>query len=375
VATVCLCVKTIHHPSAGGHLWAYLNWAFGLRAAGHTVIWAEEYDAGYTVELLQPCVAWIKDRLAPFGFAERLALIPQTATQPELAHALGCMDAAEAVRADLFLNFAYKIEQGVVDRFRRTALVDIDPGLTQLWWKHGYIKIARYQRYYTIGETVGQPGARFPDCGVTWHYTPPAVSLEAWPVTPAPAGAPFTTVTHWGGEWVEDENGVYPNDKRTGFLPYFDLPQKTRAKLELALFLAPSEAAERTDLERRGWSIRNSVDATGTPQAYRSYIQGSAGEFSCVKPSCIRLQNAWISDRTICYLASGKPAVVQHTGPSRFLPDAEGLLRFRDIDEAARMLEDATSNYERHARAARALAERYFDAKRPAEIVVEGALA
>jgi hypothetical protein len=174
---------------------------------------------------------------------------------------------------------------------------------------------------------------------------------------------------------VEDENGVFPNDKRTGFLPYFDLPQRTRTKLELALFLAPSEAGERADMERRGWSIRNSVDATGTPQAYRSYIQGSAGEFSCVKPSCIRLQNAWISDRTICYLASGKPAVVQHTGPSRFLPDAEGLLRFRDIDEAARMLEDVTANYERHAKAARALAERYFDAKKPAEIVVEGALA
>jgi len=374
VATVCLCVKTIHHPSAGGHLWAYLNWALGLRAAGHRVIWAEEYDPGYTVELLTPCVAWLRGRLAPFGFADEIAAIPQTAAQPELAHAVGCMDTADAARADLFLNFAYMVEQGVVDRFRRTALVDIDPGLTQLWWSRGYIKVARYDRYYTIGETVGQPGVRFPDCGVTWHYTPPAVALDAWPVTEAPAGAPFTTVTHWGGEWLEDDTGVHPNDKRTGFLPYFDLPQRTRAKLELALFLTPAEAGERANLEQRGWSIRNSVDTTGTPEAYRSYIQASRGEFSCVKPSCVRLQNAWISDRTLCYLASGKPAIVEHTGPSRFLPDAEGLLRFRNIDEAARMLDDASTNYHRHARAARALAERYFTAEKPAETVVEGAL-
>lgn len=375
MATVCLCVKTVHHPNAGGHLWAYLNWALGLRAAGHYVIWAEEYNAGYTVPSLQPCIDWIKERLAPFGFADALAAIPQTAAQREIAHQVGCMGIAEAGRADLFLNFAYSIEQPIVDRFRRAALVDIDPGLTQLWWSRGYIKIARYHRYFTIGETVGQPGARFPDCGVAWIYTPPAVSLDAWPVTETPAGAPFTTVTHWGGEWVEDETGVFPNDKRTGFAPYFDLPQKTRAPLELALFLTPKEAGDRAELERRGWRIRDSVERAGTPQTYQRYIQSSAGEFSCVKPSCVRLQNAWISDRTICYLASGKPAVVEHTGPSGFLPDAEGLLRFRSVDEAARMLEAAMRDHPRHAAAARALAERYFDAEKAADAVVRGALA
>src|SRR5262249_54925249 len=102
-------------------------------------------------------------------------------------------------------------------------------------------------------------------------------------------------------------------------------------------------------------------DFTATPEQYRTYLQQSRGEFSCAKPSCMQLQNAWISDRTICYLASGKPAIVQHTGPSRFLPDAEGLFRFRNLNEAVRVISLVEADYERQCRAARALAEAHFD--------------
>jgi hypothetical protein len=88
----------------------------------------------------------------------------------------------------------------------------------------------------------------------------------------------------------------------------------------------------------------------------------------------MQLQNAWVSDRTICYLASGKPAIVQHTGPSRFLPDAEGIFRFRSIDEAAQMLSLVESDYSRQCDAARALAETYFDAEKVVGRVLEKAL-
>ena len=111
-----------------------------------------------------------------------------------------------------------------------------------------------------------------------------------------------------------------------------------------------------------------------TPWDYQRYIQDSRGEFSCVKPACVRLQNAWVSDRTLCYLASAKPAVVQHTGPSRFLPDAAGMFRFRDLLEAARCLEQVAADYERQCRLARALAEEYFDARKVVGRVLERAL-
>src|SRR5437899_3358248 len=127
-------------------------------------------------------------------------------------------------------------------------------------------------------------------------------------------------------------------------------------------------------LEPKGWRLREAWDVTATPDAYRTYVQRSRGEFSCAKPAYVSLDTAWVSDRTLCYLASGKPAVVQHTGASRILPDAEGLLRFRSIDEAARALAAAEADYERHGRAARALVEEHFDARRVVASVLERAL-
>src|SRR6185295_808582 len=124
------------------------------------------------------------------------------------------------------------------------------------------------------------------------------------------------------------------------------------------------DAEEGRDLQRRGWRVRLATEVAGTPEAYQSYIRRSRGEFSCAKPSCLKLQNAWVSDRTLCYLASGKPVVVQHTGPSALLPDGEGMFRFSTPEQAAAALSAVNADYERHSRAARRLAEEIFDAKK-----------
>jgi hypothetical protein len=242
--------------------------------------------------------------------------------------------------------------------------------------KQGWVQLARHDVYFTTGETVGQPGAKVPDVGLRWHYTPPCVALDWWPPSPAPEAAAFTTVSHWyADEWVQDGGEVYANHKREGFVPFLDLPRHTCQPLELALCLGPDDEEERVTLRQRGWGVREASAVASTPWDYQRYIQGSRGEFSCVKPSCVRLQNAWISDRTLCYLASGKPAVVQHTGPSRFLPDAAGLFRFHTLDEAARHLDTAAADYSRQSQLARALAEEYFDARKVAARVLERALA
>jgi glycosyltransferase involved in cell wall biosynthesis len=131
---------------------------------------------------------------------------------------------------------------------------------------------------------------------------------------------------------------------------------------------------EQSLMEGLGWRVPPSREVAGSPGAYRRYIRSSRGEFACAKRSCMEFQNAWVSDRTLCYLASGKPAVVQHTGASRYLPDAEGLFRFRTIEEAAEALAAVNSDYERHCRAARALAETHFDAKQVTARILEAAL-
>jgi hypothetical protein len=146
--------------------------------------------------------------------------------------------------------------------------------------------------------------------------------------------------------------------------------------LELALALW--EHREHDDvklLQDHGWQVRHAFDVGATPLDYREYVKQSRGEFSCAKPSCMRLRNAWISDRSLCYMAMGKPAIVQHTGPSRFLPDHDGLFRFRTLDEAVRAFEAAEADYEYHGRQARALVEEHFEAKKVVRHVLERALA
>jgi len=373
--TVCLAANTLHYPEGGGHRWVYLNWALGLRSIGCEVIWLEVVRQGVSAQRLFEQVAALKRHLARYDLVERIALCSASGdTVPELATE-GYLEFEAALHADLLLNFSYGMRSELVSCFSRSSLIDIDPGLLQIWMSSNQINVAPHTQYFTIGEHVGQPEARFPDAGQKWNYTPPCVALDWWPESRALKNAAFTTVSHWSAdEWMADANGTYPNDKRTGFLPFLDLPQRTPQSLELALCLGSDEEYERMALQRRGWHITDSTTVASTPWDYQHYIQQSLGEFSCVKPSCVRLQNAWISDRTLCYLASGKPAVVQHTGASRFLPDAAGLFRFSDLKEAARCLESAAADYERHCKLARALAEEYFDARKVVASVLERAL-
>jgi hypothetical protein len=378
--TVCLRpTKTLDYLNGGGHLWFFLNWALGLVACGCRVIWLETVRPRLPADELPRHAATLKSYLEPHGLGNCLALCGNDGRPPAQGAVDGCMDLEAAAEADLLLNLRYDTTAELVGRFRRSAFVDIDPGLLQIWLDAGEVSVARHDLYFSIGETVGQPGALFPDCGLCWHYTPPPVFLPAWPPTPAPAGAHYTTVSQWWGaaknEWVVFKGEAYLNAKRVSFLEYADLPSRTGAALELALCLGETDESEMQDLKQKGWKIRSAWDEVATPTQYQSYIRGSKGEFSCAKPSCMRLQNAWISERSLNYLASGKPAVVQHTGPSRFLPDDAGLVRFRTPEEAARLLDGVEANYERHCRQARALAEEHFDARKVVGRLLERALA
>jgi hypothetical protein len=372
--TVCLAANTLYYPEGGGHAWVYLNWALGLRAGGCRVIWLEGmWPPGDTADS-QRSVTALRDRLTAYGLADNVALY--SVTGADLTPIEGILDLDAATQADLLLNMSYDLPPEVVRRFHRTALIDIDPGLFQVWLERDWIRVSPHDIYFTTGETVGSAAARFPDAGLAWHYTPACVALDWWTESSNLPDAPFTTISNWrGNEWMEDESGPYSNDKRDGFMPFLDLPRYTNQPLELALCLGNGDDEDRATLEEKGWRVREADSVAATPWDYQSYIRSSRGEFSCAKPSCVRLQNAWISDRTLCYLASGKPAVVQHTGASRFLPDGEGVHRFRNVQEAAHALETVAADYERQRRLARMLAEEYFDAAKVVCSVLERAVA
>src|SRR5947207_373207 len=190
----------------------------------------------------------------------------------------------------------------------------------------------------------------------------------------------FTHVSGWSTtDWLKvTENGktvLRENTKRVAFLEFAELPRHTPQPLELALYTDDRDAADLARLTQSGWRVRHSAEVAGSPDAYRSYVQRSRGEFSCAKASCMQFQNAWVSDRTLCYLASGKPVVVQHTGPSACLPNGEGMFRFTSLDDATAALDAINRDYGRHCRAARDLAEAQFDSQRVLEGVLNTTLA
>jgi hypothetical protein len=373
---VCLATNTLALLEAAGHMWHPLNWALGLKALGCQVYWLEQVDENPSVPKLRTQIMGLKDRLKPFGLSDCVVLTTPNSVSLTREVSDVCLGIDESLETDLLLNLGNKVDADTVARFRRSALIDIDPGILQIWSTEFEKSIPRHDVYFSTGETVGTSAARFPNCGVCWHYTPTAVYLPAWPLVRAKSTAPYTTVSSWWGWWEVFQGETFNNEKRTSFLEYLDLPKRTSVKLELALSLW--DLRDHDDvrlLEANRWTVRHAFDVSSTPEEYRDYLGRSRGEFSCAKPSCMRLQNAWISDRSLCYMAMGKPVVVQYTGPSRFLPDADGLFRFRSLEGAAQALADAEADYERHSRQARALVEEYFDAEKVVRRVLERALA
>jgi len=384
-SVVVSCYNVASFPEGGGHFWVYMQYVQALRATGCEVYWLERFRRGKDPRRDERAIPEFFARMARFGMDGKVLLYMQDdgpeGSEPQLTFIGTTRQEAESVlrRSDLLLNFHYAIDPRLLACARRTALVDIDPGLLQLWISTGQLRVPPHDCYLTIGETVGTAAARFPDCGFSWIRFRPPVCLDLWPYSFDPRPAPFTTVAGWwSGMWVREvvdgRDVLYENTKRISFLEFVDVPTRTPQSLELALFLASDDDADLTVLQQHGWRVQRSQDVAGTPEQYRSYVQQSRGEFSCAKPSCMKLQNAWISDRTLCYLASGKPAVVQHTGPSDYLPDGLGLLRFTTLDEAVAALDRVNSDYERHARAARDIAATWFDGTAVLEHILNATL-
>jgi hypothetical protein len=263
---------------------------------------------------------------------------------------------------DLLFDLRYNLPARILTRAKRSALLDIDPGQLQVALVGGAYPEPKHDLFFSIG-AAGTAQALFPDAGKTWIPTAPCVFLPEWPLYAARSDAPWTTVAHWWGKWmVDDQGSAFPDGKRDAFLPYMDLPSILSVPFKLALMLGDCPD-EKKSIEAHGFKVVDAHKVTATPNDYKIFIQCSLGEFSPAKPSYVKLKTSWISDRTVCYLASGKPCVVEDTGPLQGFGDfGKGLRRFKDRDDAIRAIESVMADYEAESRAARAISEELFDA-------------
>jgi hypothetical protein len=201
------------------------------------------------------------------------------------------------------------------------------------------------------------------------------VTLEDWPLTPPPAAGRFTTVATWRSPLGTLAHGGQEfGGKHHQWRRLVDLPRRSSQEFEIALQIDPADAADREALRAGGWRLVDPREVAGDPAAFRSYVQGSAAELSVAHPVYVQTSSGWVSDRTVRYLASGRPAVVQDTGIGSRYPVGEGLLTFRTLDEAVAETAAVAGDYQAHSRAARALAAEYFDSERVLGRFLEAAL-
>src|SRR5947208_9538039 len=179
--------NVVNFPEGGGHFWVYLQYALGLRQLGCEVYWLEGFRTKGHAEQKAAALAAFRARMEQYGLGRNVVLYVTRSDKPSskapTEYVNMTRDEAEAIfeRADLLLNFHYTIAPGLLARFRRTALVDIDPGLLQFWISSGQLSVPRHDLYFTTGEGVGRRGGKIPDSGMPWIHIRPAVCLGHWP--------------------------------------------------------------------------------------------------------------------------------------------------------------------------------------------------
>jgi hypothetical protein len=238
-----------------------------------------------------------------------------------------------------------------------SAFIDSDPAFTQIavskatgWYPEFF---RRFGCLFTFGSNIGTPACAVPTGGLQWEHTWQPICIDQWqPIEQTKQS--FTTVMSWKIESFADIGG----NKDQELAKFFSLPANSSAPLELAL----AGDAPRPMLLANGWKCREAFEVSRTPELYRDYIRSSLGEFSVAKHTYVHTRSGWFSDRTECYLACGRPAVVQDTGFSAHLPTGSGLMAYTTLQEACGHLESVMCDYGSQRVAAREIARAHFAA-------------
>jgi len=359
----------------GGVAWDYLQYPIGLSRLGHDVIYHED-------SRLWPYHP-IENQPVETGTysAEYIARFFKTYA-PELAgrwhyrhlgaQSFGLSELAFrrfAESADLFLNVsaANYLPEHLSPRCLK-AFLDTDPGYNQIvlserpswasgtdWWT---AQFRQHDRYLTYAENIGNADCDVPQLGVQWITTRMPIVMSLWNVTPAPAGAAWSTVMTWNAfRGPLTYRGREYGSKDREFAKIAGLPQRSSVPFLVAV---GGGGAPMQSLAEQGWKVVPAPDATITPEIYSDFIAHSRGEISVAKNVYVAMRTGWFSCRTACYLASGRPAVVQDTGFSKYIPATVGLLSFDNLDDAKHAVDAVESDYEKHSDAAREIADASF---------------
>jgi len=370
---------TIGRSGLGGQAWATLQYLLGFRALGHDVVYME--DCGTTSWVwnweradwdygLDYPAAYVRACLKPFGFGDRWIYRTDTDSRGMSPRAFSEICAS----ADLLILRAAPLWSwhSEYDQPTRRAFIDVDPGFTQISISNGDTGlaegVAHCERRFTVAQRIGQPDCALPTAGGPWLKTLPPVHLPAWPVSDAPA-THFTSVMRWQGFREARFKGAEYGQRDKAFPRFLDLPRRTDQPFRLAVM-----GVDRETLRAQGWETSPGEEISRTPESYQAFIRSSRAEFSVPKHGYVATRGGWFSDRSVCYLASGRPVLMQDTGLADWLPVGKGVVPFTDPDSALAGIVAVNQGYEEHRRAARHLATEVFSASKVLPLLIEQAM-
>lgn len=359
-------------PGYGGHSWALLQYVLGYRDLGWNVLFLDQMASSRSIDSAgQPCpvrdsinLRYLVDVMDRFGLSDRFALIVDGGDQWFGVDRGRVMQ--DLARCAFLLNImGFLSHEDLLGAARRRVFLDIDPGFGQMWQVLGLRDVfVNHDAYVTIAERIGEPDCEIPTCGIDWVTTAQPVVLAYWPAG-HDTSRTFTSVASWRGAFgpIEYRGKTY-GLRAHEFRKFLDLPRRTGVPFEIALQIHPDETKDLDRLVSSGWTLVDPLRATADPWRYRDYIQAAGAEFMVAKNMYVQTRCGWLSDRSLCYLASGKPVLAQDTGWPSLYRIHEGLLSFGTIEQAEENVSAIVGDYARHSRAARAVAEEYFDSKK-----------
>lgn len=362
----------IRYPFAGV-VWQLLHHLIGLRALGFEVYYIEDHGAYVYDAIAQTptpdstrnieLVAGILDR---FGFAGRWGF-RDPATHDYIGMAKDkCLKLIR--ESDAVINLCGATEPREEHLASPMMIyLETDPGPFQVQIERrdpiAMLSAAAHKLFFTYAYNIGQPDCRVPTAGLTWHPTRPPVLLDEWHPGVGPANPlAFTTVGTWHniGKDIDIGGTTYYWSKHVNFTKVLDVAGRAAQPIELTTDL--NSGSDYDHAVAGGFTFRPVVPMSLDIDEYRKYISSSRGEFTVSKDLYVRTRSGWFSDRTVCYLAAGRPVISQFTGFEKYIPSGNGLLGFDDADSAIEAIRTVNSDYPRHAKAAREIASEYFDA-------------
>ena len=349
-------------PGYGGHAWAFLQFALGFEELGYEPILIDRLTTGMTPDP-QRARSWFDEVTSSVGLSDNCALLLDDGTSlgidrdrlrelvaaaPFVLDVMGFLGDAELYEAAQMLVF-----------------LDVDPGFTQIWQEQGEADLfGSHDRHVTVGANLGSPACSIPLCGHEWITILPPVVLSRWAASdPGPGG--FRSVASWRGPY----DPIWIGERRLGLRVhelrrFAALPGAVDAEFELALDIDPADEPDARLLRDNGWSLVDPAAVAGSLGAYAEFLRGAGAEISVAKNIYVDTASGWFSDRSACFLATGRPVLAQDTGWSGDLPPSDGLVAFSTPEEAVEGARAMQSDLAARGRAARLLAEEAFDSRK-----------